>query len=128
MLKRYYTPKIICCVRDIDEVVRSFVSLFERNGRNDFFGSPFENELMMAQAGLQSAIESNDTDTFLLIDYNDLITNTQTELNRIYKFLDLEAYLHDLANIVTMNPVDDFVYGLQGMHDVRRTIGKRDEV
>lgn len=128
MLKRYYTPKIVCCVRDVDDVVASFVSLFERNGRDDFFGSPFESELMMAQAGLQSAIESNNTDTFLLMDYNDLISNTQSEINRIYEFLDLEPYLHDLANIVTMNPENDSVYGLQGMHDVRRTIGRRDAI
>ena len=125
MLKRYYTPKIICCVRDIDDVVASFVSLFERNGRDDFFGSPFESELLMAQAGLQSAIESNDTDTFLLVDYNDLIGDTQGELNRIYEFLDLETFQHDLNNIVNINQEDDSVYGLEGMHDVRRTIGKR---
>jgi sulfotransferase len=127
MLKHYYTPKIICCVRDIDEVVQSFVSLFERNGRNDFFGSPFESELQMAQAGLKSAIESNDTDTFLLVDYNDLIGDTQRELDRIYKFLGMKSFQHDLANIVTMNPVKDSVYGLEGMHYVRNTIGKRDE-
>ena len=127
MLKRYYEPKIVCCVRDVDQVVKSFGSLFNRNGRNDFFGSPFENELIMAQAGLQSAITSNDANTFLLVDYEDLISNTQNELNRIYEFLDLEPFLHDLANIVTANPEDDSVYGLQGMHDIRRTIGKRDE-
>ena len=125
MLKRYYTPKIVCCVRDIDEVVKSFVNLFERNGRDDFFGSLLEHELIMSQAGLQSAIDSNDTDTFLLVDYNDLIENTQSELNRIYDFLDLEPYLVDLYDIRTVNQVDDNVYGLQGMHDVRRTVGKR---
>ena len=75
----------------------------------------------------QSAKDSNDFDTFLFVDFDDLVGNTQHELDRIYEFLDLEPFKHDFANIVTMNPEDDSVYGLNGMHNVRKTIGKRDE-
>lgn len=121
-------PKIICCVRDIDEIIRSFVSLFARNGRTDFYGSECEEELFMAQAGLISLLDSAETDTYLLVDYQRLIDDTYSELARIYKFLNLEPFAHDLSNIVTMNSVDDSVYGLVGMHDVRPTIGRRDAI
>jgi hypothetical protein len=78
--------------------------------------------------GVQMAKDANDPDTFLFVDYDELIRDAQSELNRIYEFFELESFEHDLFNIETVNREDDSVHGLQGMHDVRRTIGKRDAV
>lgn len=130
MLKQYVTqePKIIVLTRNPADIIDSFKSLFERNGEYGFDASGMADEFNQNIIGVQMAKDANDPDTFLFVEFEKLIDNTQSEMNRIYKFLDLEPYLHDLANIVTMNPEDDSVYGLAGMHDVRRTIGKRDAV
>lgn len=130
MLKHYVTPqpKIIVLTRNPADIIASFKSLFERNGRDDFDTSGMADEFNRNMLSTQMAKDANDLETFLFVEFENLISNTQSELNRIYDFLDLEPYLHDLANIVTMNPENDSVYGLAGMHHVRRTIGKRDEV
>jgi len=127
MLKHYVTPqpKIIVLTRNPADIIRSFKSLFERNGRDDFDTSGMVEEFNRNMLSTQMAKDANDPDTFLFVEFENLISNTQSELNRIHEFLDLEPYLLDLANIVTVNPEDDSVYGLQGMHDVRRTIGER---
>ena len=130
MLREYVTPqpKIIVLTRNPVDIIASFKLLFERNNRDDFETSGTIEEYNRNIMGVAMAQDANDSNTFLFVEFEDLINNTQHELNRIYEFLDMESFQHDLANIVTMNPEDDSVYGLQGMHDVRRTIGKRDEV
>lgn len=130
MLRHYVTaePKIVVLVRDPADIIASFKSLFERNGRDDFDASGMAGEFNRNMVGVRSAQDANDPDTFLFVEFEDLIGDTQGELDRIYGFLGMESFDHDLSNIVTMNPEDDSVYGLQGMHDVRRTIGKRDEI
>lgn len=130
MLKHYVTPqpKIIVLTRNPADIIASFKSLFERNGRDDFDTSGMADEFNRNMLSTQMAKDADDSDTFLFVEFEHLISNTQNELNRIYEFLNIEPHLHDLANIVTMNPENDSVYGLAGMHHVRRTIGKRDEV
>ena len=130
MLREYVTPqpKIIVLTRNPADIIASFKLLFERNNRDDFETSGMVEEYNRNLLSTQMAIDADDHETFLFVEFENLISNTQSELNRIYRFLDLEPYLHDLSNIVTVNPEDDSVYGLQGMHDVRRTIGKRDAV
>ena len=124
MIREYITPKpkVIVCVRPVDDIVKSFNNLFITNGRDDFETSPFASELSMSIASTSYALEQNDSKTFLLIDFNDLLSNTNEILNNIYDFLELEPFNHDLNNIVNLHPEDDSVYRLSGMHDVRKTI------
>jgi sulfotransferase len=130
MLRQYVTPepKIIVLTRNPIDIIASFESLFERNGRNDFNTSGMFEEFNHNMVGVQMAKDTNDSNTFLFVEFEDLINNTQNELNRIYNFLDMENFQHDLNNIININPEDDSVYGLQGMHEVRRTIGLRNAV
>lgn len=124
MIREYVTsnPKVILCVRPVDDVVQSFQKLFARNGRDDFEGSPFASELSMSIAGVRDAIEQDDPNTFLLVDYDNLCANTDQVLAEIYDFLGLPHFVHDLNNIVDLHPEDDSVYGLSGMHTVRSSI------
>jgi sulfotransferase len=130
MLRRYVTlePKIVVLTRNPDEIIASFKSLFERNNRDDFETSGTIEEFNRNMLGVAMAQDANDPNTFLFVEFENLINNTQAELNRIYEFLDMESFQHDLNNIVTVNPEDDSVYGLLGLHDVRSTIGKRNAV
>ena len=124
MLQQFMQPKIVCCVRDVDAVVDSFRRLFSANGRDDFESSPFASELQIAQIGMQHAFDDWNDDTYLLVDYDDLINNTHRELQRVYAFLGLDQFEHDLHNITNQHAEDDSVYGLIGMHDVRSTISR----
>ena len=130
MIKEYITPnpKVILCVRPIDDIVKSFEKLFANNGRNDFDSSPFASELSMSIAGVRDAVDKKDPETFLLVDFDDLVNEPNRVINSIYNFLGLESFNHDLNNIVNENQEDDSVYGLTGMHDVRRAISKNTDI
>jgi sulfotransferase len=124
MLRKYVTPqpKIICLRRDPSEVIQSFRNLFHRNNRTDFDSLGVVDTFNYSLAGLHFAEQADDPDTFLFVDFNDLISEPETELLRIYDFLGLEAFTHNLNNIVNQNQEDDSVYGLIGMHDIRSSI------
>ena len=132
LIKRYITsePKIIVMTRGVEDILESFKSLFEANNRpydESEFIEPYSEPLMRSLEGVQYA-EENNKGEFLFVSYDDLVNDANTELNRIYEFLCLEPFQHDLNNIVTMNPENDLIYGLDGMHHVRSKIGRRDEI
>lgn len=119
------TPKVIVLTRPIDEIVKSFVMLRLRNGWiGDLYGNllnegsnPICLPLMAAKIAQFSGGEE-----FLFIDHKDLTTNTAKILAAIYNFCEWAPFDHDLENIENVNHEDDSVYGLDGMHDVRKTI------
>jgi len=125
MLRRYATPtpKIICSVRDLGEIVTSFGNLCERNGQ-DFNGSLFEETMHGDIQVMEYAKAMNDPDTYHFVEYDDLCAAPQEMLNGIYDFLELPRFAHQFTDITNPNQEDDSVYGLAGMHDVRPTIGK----
>ena len=43
----------------------------------------------------------------------------------VVNFLEIDKFDHDYENIQNVAPEDDRVYGLRGMHDVRKSISKR---
>jgi hypothetical protein len=60
-----------------------------------------------------------------MVEYDDLVENTDEIMNKIYDFWGLERWSHtyeDLENIYPENDV--FQYNLEGMHTVGRTIEK----
>lgn len=130
MLRKYVTPepKIICCVRNIEQVEQSFLSLFARNGRSDFYDSPMFSELQISMAGVENALQSGDANTFLFIDYEDLIDSPDGVFRDVYSFLGMDYFQHDFTNVESSSNENDSVYGLIGMHEVRNKVGKRDEV
>jgi len=114
--------------RGVEDILESFKNLFEANNRHydeSEFIEPHSEPLMRSLEGVQYA-EENNKGEFLFVSYDDLVNDANSELSRIYEFLHLEPFQHDLNNVVTVNPEDDSVYGLLGMHDVRSKIGKRD--
>lgn len=132
LIKNYITskPKIIVMTRQIDDILKSFKNLFEVNGKDydeSLFMQPNSEPLMRSLEGVEYA-KANNNGEFIFIDYEDLVSDTVNQLNRIYDFLELEYFEHDLNNIITVNPENDSVYGLNGMHYVRPTISKRNEV
>jgi hypothetical protein len=129
MLRQYITnsPKVIVMTRPIQDIIESFKSLYASNDKpfqESVFRKKGSEPLMRSCDGVDFA-KKNNTGEFLFIDYDDLVFDTNKELERIYSFLEMDIYKHDLQNIVNSYPENDLVYGLVGMHTVRNTISRR---
>jgi len=132
LLRRFVTdtPKTIVLTRPIDEIVASFASLYEQNSKEfDENAVLRENSepIMRSLRGVEWAKQVNKGE-FLFITYRELVDDTNTVLDNIYRFIGVERYEHDLSNIVNTMPENDAVYGLTGMHNVRPTMGLREKV
>jgi sulfotransferase len=143
-------PRIIMPVRSITEILASFISLVNKNPSSpsfidreiearqefNFYRPPDDtrcDHLMRPKGliddclfGLAYAIQAPEAQgNFHLVEYDDLVSDPETAINGIYDFLGIERFDHDYADIVNVTPEDDNVFGLQGMHDVRPTISRR---
>jgi len=132
LLRRYVTdtPKTIVLTRPTDEILDSFASLHKLNNKpfnaNEYLREDSE-PLMRSLRGVEWAKQVNQGE-FLFIDYAELVADTNEVLDKIYSFIDAKRFEHDLENIENTLPENDAVYGLLGMHDVRKTIKLRTEV
>jgi sulfotransferase len=131
MLETYVTskPKILVMTRPFDEIVDSFRSLYERNNHvfpEEKFLEPRTAPLTHSFEAIEYAKESR-KDCYMFLDYHELVENTVGSLRRVYDFFEEEFFEHDLNNIVNVFPEDDSFYGLSGMHEVRSTVGYRNE-
>lgn len=137
-------PKIVCCVRPVLEILASYIDLCHRNGSGGFmdaminenqFGGPLDDdrcEVLMMPGGrvrhnlicLKAILTSPVAHNALLIEYDDLVSDTQATMDRIYEFWGLPAFQH-FPQVEEVFPVDDSVYGLRGLHDIRPEISKR---
>jgi sulfotransferase len=132
LMQKYITNdlKIIVLERPIIEIVKSFVNIRKQNnwegdleeGLLDDGSDPIVRSL----DGVKWAKENNQNNTFLFIQYNDLINNTKEIINQVYKFIDEPIFEHDLNNIINKHPENDKVYNMIGLHDIRPTINRRD--
>jgi sulfotransferase len=139
VVKKYITNnvKIICTYRDPLECVASFLKLLQQNkypSGNVFDKEGLDNDYKRCAYIFNNSILKQSADNIitgiqnypeciLLIEYDDLINNTKKVIKKIYNFLDLDYYEHDL-NLKPKNTVNDSVYKLDGMHTVRPIIKK----
>jgi hypothetical protein len=130
MLYKYVDnkPKVIVLERPILDIVKSFVNLRKENnwqgnleeGLLDDWSEPIVRSLN----GVKWA-KANNNGEFFFIQYDDLLHDTNSTIDKIYEFCELESFKHDFNNIVNKHPENDEVYGMLGQHDVRPTISKR---
>ena len=119
-------PRIICLTRDEEEVRQSYRNLFSRNGRTDFDGSGFEEELMRNIFAVENA-KTLPKNWVHFVEYNDLVSDTENVLRDIYKFLNKDFFEHDLENIVCSFEDNESITGLVGLHEVRSSVGFRNK-
>lgn len=135
--------KIICPVRDISEILTSFLTLIHKTydginfnvidigviekefpltdyNRCDFILNTF---LGNAMRHIQFALDNNLLDRILFVEYKDLVSNPYDTMNSIYNFLGEDIYDHDFDHIQNNNQVEDTrYYNLPGLHDIRSKI------
>jgi len=145
-IKTYITPnpKIICPVRDIAEILTSFVTMVHRNDDQVSFidqhliekGVTVDDDnrcqYLMSDEGIVEqalwaqgqAFIKNDTRHLLMIEYNDLVSNPDETMKRIYDFLEMDYYAHDFNNVENKNRENDDQWYLKDMHYVRKEVKK----
>lgn len=136
--------KIVCTVRSVQDILASFISLIHRNpneisyidkwlldrkievndkNRCEYLMSP-EGIIDQSLYALSQGLAKGFSKHLLLVEYENLIENTQLEMDRIYDWWELPRHQHDLENIVNKYREDDSVYDLKDMHEVRSRICK----
>ena len=142
--------KIIVPVRRIDEILTSILTMIKRNPFKD--GQPrinFVDEYLVkanipindenrcqhllnpdgivweSLNATKLGVDEGHSDKFHYVDYNDLVNDPQTELNKIYTFLGEESFEHTFDNLSNQHREDDITtYGLGDMHEVHSKLEK----
>lgn len=129
-------PKIICMVRDLRDVFASMENNFRKNpdkqdpildwskmqgtsvpkridiwSQNPPVGMALERLSEIFRMGIDKKI--------LFVKFEDLCLYPDTEMQRIYQYLDLPYFEHDFDNIEQITKEDDEVYGVFGDHNIR---------
>jgi sulfotransferase len=122
-------PKIIAMIRPVEEIIQSFITLRKLNNWQGDIESDLrdpQNPLIGLAAFWVEQAQLRNDDKFLFIQYDDLVDHTKDVLKSIYDFCEIEYFEHDLNNIENKNPENDEHWGLVGLHDIRRTISRRE--
>jgi sulfotransferase len=142
-------PKILCPVRDVEEILTSFITMhrrnpYEVNGRINFMDEmliksniPLTDDnrcqflagpngiLGQSYEGMRQLIMEGKQRYMHFIEYTDLITNPQETMRKIYDFLEEPYFEHDFENITNVHRENDAAtYGLADMHEVRNRLDK----
>ena len=145
-------PKILYPVRNIDEILASFISMHRRNpytgeGKISFMdemliksNQPLNDDsrcqmlagpmgiLWQSYNGLKTVFEQGKQNSIHLIEYDDLINQPKETMEKIYDFLEEKYFEHDYQNIENIHrEKDKEVYGLADMHKVRKSLNKVSE-
>ena len=142
--------KIIVPVRRIDEILASILTMIKRNPFQE--GQPrinFVDEYLVKNNipindenrcnhlinpdgiiweslnATKLGVDEGHSDKFHYVDYNDLVNDPRTELNKIYTFLGEESFEHTFDNLSNQHREDDITtYGLGDMHEVYSKLEK----
>jgi sulfotransferase len=141
-------PKILVPVRNMDEILASFISMHRRNemqtnGKLNFIDEmlvknnmPLTDEnrctilsnqgiVGMSYQAIREALLQDHAKSMHFIEYNDLINNPNETMKGVYEFLEMDFYKHDFDNLKNVNQEKDAeVYGFKDMHDVREKVEK----
>lgn len=129
-------PKIICMVRDLRDVFASMEKNFRKNPdkqdnildwskmqgttvpkRIDIWAS--NPPVGMAIERLAEMFRQGISDKVLFVKFEDLCLYPESQMTRIYEYLQIPHFKHDFDNIEQVTKEDDEVYGAFGDHVIR---------
>ena len=126
----YPNPKIICMVRNLKDVVASYEKIFRKSQlKHDPIKNDSEargitiykridewmdgrNTIGRAVERILGMITEGYDDKILFVRAEDLCLYPNTEMTRIYNYLEISNFEHDFDNIEQITYEDDNVYGL----------------
>lgn len=132
-------PKMICTVRNIPDILASFVTLANKDPNtfidNQLRESGFTinntnrcrllwNNGVVGQSwqSLKSGWNFN-KNNLLMIEYDDIVSKPLEVLVRIEEYLGIESFGYDINNLKPMEEKDEF-HGIKGLHDIRPVVKK----
>tara|TARA_R100001460_G_scaffold49854_3_gene88123 strand:- start:890 stop:1705 length:816 start_codon:yes stop_codon:yes gene_type:complete len=135
----YPNPKIVCMVRDLRSIYASMEKNFRKNPDKDSgivnWGkmegtTTFKRVDIWAQnppigiavERLQQMINEGIDKNILFIRFEDLTSNPQIELDKVYDFFEVGKYQHDFQNVEQLTQEDDTVHGIFGDHTIRKEV------
>lgn len=132
-------PKIVCMVRDLRDIFTSMENNYRKNPdkanpllnwaqmtgttvhkRIDIWAA--SQPVGMAIERLSEVIRMGIDKNMLFVKFEDLCLYPETEMTRIYQYLDIPYYHHDFDNIEQVTKEDDEVYGQFGDHTIRKKL------
>ena len=134
--------KIVCCVRDVREIVTSFEMLWRQNQltRQDHKGPAFVEcttiqgrahhclalDTIVGQsiARLRDCLQA-DPDRLLIVPYNVLTSHPEQLMRQLHSDIGLPEPTVDAENIQQVTKEDDNIWGLSGLHSVRTSIAPK---
>ena len=144
IIKQYITPtpKIIFTVRDILEIIASFVKMdagYLKNGayNENYYMANYRSEkdlvaeFLMEPNGdigkgllsLASAFYPENKGMFHIVEYNDLVFNPEDTMSKIYDFLEMPGYEHNFSKIEKVEKDNDEILGLpKDLHNIRKSL------
>ena len=135
------TPKIICTVRNIPDILASYILLIEKNKNKityidqDLINNNliinnknrckilWEKYINHPYNSLRIGVNAGHSD-MLFVDYHDIVNNSQITLDRICQFIGTDTFVLDKNNLQPMNENDEYHGGLTGLHEVRPVLMK----
>jgi sulfotransferase len=145
-------PKILCPVRNIDEILASFIAMQRRNtfnsdntkinfidemliknnvplnddNRCNILSHPEWGILGQSYHGIKQVLMEGNEKCLHFIEYEDLLNYPEKTLKHIYDYLEEEYFEHNFEKIENIHRErDSEVYGMGDMHEVRSKLGKR---
>ena len=135
----YPEPKIICVVRDLRGIFASMEKNFRKNQHLDsgivnhaqMTGTTTEKRIDIWSSGqpvgisierLYQVFREGINQKMLFIRFEDLTSNPQKEIDRVYDYLGVNPFTHDFNNVQQITVEDDSVYGIYGDHNIKSKI------
>lgn len=129
-------PKIICTVRDITEILASYVTLINKNSNKITFidqelidNNQIVNNKNRCKILIHKFINNPWTSLrvgynlpevdLCIVEYNDIVDNSQKVMDKICDFIGIESYNADTNNLQQMDENDNFHGGIDGLHSIR---------
>lgn len=136
-IKSYFNPdaRIVATIRPIAEIITSYLVLADKD-ENNFIDKHLrdlsqqitnENRANLLWSSYMKASYENlkhgmDTHrkNILLVEYRDIVFRPEETLKKVYKFCDIEPYVHDLKSIENKcAEAKDEAWGMKNLHTIR---------
>jgi hypothetical protein len=123
-----HKPKIIATVRNIPDCVASMVRIAKPNNLQEFLhSSDLVDHIKKAYQVLESG-HSFAPECILFVDYDDLVSDPKTQLEKIHKFLELpdfDGYDFNKIDGAGLQERDEEVWEVKGLHDIQPILAKQ---
>ena len=120
-------PRIVATVRSVPDCMASFVRIAKPDDLDAWMDrGELSSHLKAAYQTLRAGYEY-DRESFLIVEYEDLISRPREQLQKVHEFLGLDAFDYDLDAIdgSTVAEDDEGLHGYAGLHDIRPKLAKQ---